>query len=64
MMVSSAVSRIWGIWGSYSNLPKAIFHLLKGTMYGFLLVLVLASTAHWWLYNVVALQGPSGLTLS
>ena len=21
--------RIWGIWGSYSNLPKAIFYPLK-----------------------------------
>ena len=24
------VDRIWGIWGSYYNLPKAIFYLLKG----------------------------------
>ena len=22
--------RIWGIWGSYYNIPKAIFYLLKG----------------------------------
>ena len=24
------VDRIWGIWGCYDNLPKAIFYLLKG----------------------------------
>ena len=24
------VDRIWGIWGSYSNIPKGIFYLLKG----------------------------------
>ena len=24
------VDRIWGIWGSYFNIPKAIFCLLKG----------------------------------
>ena len=24
------VDRIWGIWGSYYTLPKAIFHLLTG----------------------------------
>ena len=24
------VDRIWGIWGSYHTLPKAIFYLLKG----------------------------------
>ena len=23
------LSRIWGIWGSYYNIPKAIFYLLK-----------------------------------
>ena len=23
------VDRIWGIWGSYFNIPKAIFYLLK-----------------------------------
>ena len=23
------VDRIWGIWGSYSNRPRAIFYLLK-----------------------------------
>ena len=23
------VDRIWGIWGSYCNIPKAIFYLLK-----------------------------------
>ena len=22
--------RIWGIWGSYYNIPKAIFYVLKG----------------------------------
>ena len=22
--------RIWGIWGSYFNIPKAIIYLLKG----------------------------------
>ena len=26
----SQVDRIWGIWGSYYNIPKAIFYLLKG----------------------------------
>ena len=25
-----SVDRIWGIWGSYYNMPKAIFYLLKG----------------------------------
>ena len=24
------VDRIWGIWGSFYNVPKAIFYLLKG----------------------------------
>ena len=24
------VDRIWGTWGSYYNIPKAIFYLLKG----------------------------------
>ena len=24
------VDRIWGIWGSYYNIPKAIFYLLVG----------------------------------
>ena len=24
------LDRIWGTWGSYSNIPKAIFYLLKG----------------------------------
>ena len=24
------VDRIWGTWGSYYNITKAIFHLLKG----------------------------------
>ena len=24
------VDRIWGTWGSYHNIPKAIFYLLKG----------------------------------
>ena len=24
------MDRIWGIWGSYYNIPKAIFYLLKG----------------------------------
>ena len=24
------VDRIWAIWGSYYNIPKAIFYLLKG----------------------------------
>ena len=29
--VSSPLSsRIWGIWGSYYNIPKAIFYLLTG----------------------------------
>ena len=23
------VDRIWGIWGSYCNIPKAMFYLLK-----------------------------------
>ena len=23
------VDRIWGIWGSYHNIPRAIFYLLK-----------------------------------
>ena len=26
------VDRLWGIWGSYYNIPKAIFYLLKGTI--------------------------------
>ena len=25
------VDGIWGIWGSYYTIPKAIFYLLKGT---------------------------------
>ena len=24
------VNRIWDIWGSYDNIPKAVFSLLKG----------------------------------
>ena len=24
------VDRIWGVWGPYYNIPKAIFYLLKG----------------------------------
>ena len=28
------VDRIWGIWGSYYNIPKAIFYLLKGDYSG------------------------------
>ena len=24
------VERIWGMWGSYYNIPKPIFYLLKG----------------------------------
>ena len=24
------VDRIWGIWGPYYNIPKAIFYLLQG----------------------------------
>ena len=24
------VDRIWGIWGSYYDIPKTIFYLLKG----------------------------------
>ena len=24
------VDRIWGIWGSYSNIPEAILYLLQG----------------------------------
>ena len=24
------VGRVWGIWGSYCNIPKAICYLLKG----------------------------------
>ena len=24
------VVRIWGIWGSHDNIPKAMFYLLKG----------------------------------
>ena len=27
---SRKVDRIWGIWGSYCNIPQAIFYLLKG----------------------------------
>ena len=31
MMYSAPqVDRIWGIWGSYYNIPKAIFYLLNG----------------------------------
>ena len=26
--------RIWDIWGSYCNMPKAIFYLLKGDFRG------------------------------
>ena len=26
----SQVDRIWGMWGSYYKIPKAIFYLLKG----------------------------------
>ena len=26
------MDRIWGIWGSYSNTPTAIFYLLGGTI--------------------------------
>ena len=26
------VDRIWGMWGSYSNILTAIFYLLKGTI--------------------------------
>ena len=29
------VDRIWGIMGSYYNIPKAIFYLLKGDYRGF-----------------------------
>ena len=25
-----SVDIMWGIWGSYYNIPKAIFYLLKG----------------------------------
>ena len=28
------IDRIWGIWGSYYNIPKAIFYLLKGDSRG------------------------------
>ena len=28
------VYRIWGIWGSYHNMPKAMFYLLKGDYNG------------------------------
>ena len=28
------VDRIWGTWGSYYNMPKAIFYLLKGDYRG------------------------------
>ena len=31
--LSSPLSRIWGRWGSYCNIPKAILYLLKGTMF-------------------------------
>ena len=24
------IDRLWGIWGSYFSIPKAIFYLLKG----------------------------------
>ena len=27
---SPLVDRIWGVWGSYYNIPKAIFYLLRG----------------------------------
>ena len=30
LTLGSEVDGIWGIWGSCYNLPKAIFHLLKG----------------------------------
>ena len=30
----ASVNRIWGIWGSYCNIPKAIFYLLQGTISG------------------------------
>ena len=33
------MERLWDIWGSYYNIPKAIFYLLKGG-YRFLLALV------------------------
>ena len=29
------VDRIWGIWESYYNVPKALFHLLKGGLCSF-----------------------------
>ena len=29
-IVPPQVDRIWVIWGSYYNIPKAIFYLLKG----------------------------------
>ena len=43
------VDRIWGIWRSYSNIPKAIFYLLKGD-YSF-----------FGLQNVVALLHPAAV---
>ena len=24
------VERIWGMWGTYSNIPKSMFYLLQG----------------------------------
>ena len=27
---NQVVDRIWGIWGSFYKIPKAIFYLLKG----------------------------------
>ena len=29
-IMGSTGYRIWAIWGSYYNLPKAIFYLLEG----------------------------------
>ena len=31
---SPSVDRIWDIWGSYYNIPKAIFYLLEGDYSG------------------------------
>ena len=31
--VYSPPFRIWGMWGSHYNIPKAIFYLLKGGLY-------------------------------
>ena len=33
-MESPFIDRIWGIWGSYYNIPKAIFYLLQGDYKG------------------------------